>query len=267
MSLGSTASLRIIQITDPHLHAGLEGTLLGLPTQYSLDLVLDKIKQEQPQFDAVLATGDIAQDYSKEAYTRFKGILDGFNKPTRWCPGNHDLPDLMAEVAKGSDLNNPILELGDWVVVVLDSTVPKKVYGSLPPEQLQILKEAVSKYVDKHLLVTFHHHPIEMGSKWIDTIGVKNQDEFSDIVKHSKNIKAVLWGHVHQELDTEIGGVRYLATPSTCVQFAPKEEDFKVDKIGPGYRWLILNSDGSLETQVSRVQDVEFEIDYSVKGY
>jgi len=37
--------------------------------------------------------------------------------------------------------------------------------------------------------------------------------------------------------------------------------------IAPGYRWLQLNPDGSIDTKVSRVEGIEFEIDLSVKGY
>ena len=62
-------------------------------------------------------------------------------------------------------------------------------------------------------------------------------------------------------------GVSLLASPSTCVQFAPGSEEFKVGNESPGYRWLQLYPDGRLETGVSRVTGIEFVIDYTVKGY
>jgi len=77
----------------------------------------------------------------------------------------------------------------------------------------------------------------------------------------------VLWGHVHQEFDQSMQGVRWLATPSTCVQFTPRSDDFAVDSTAPGYRWLRLYDDGHIQTAVSRVQNIDFEIDYSIKGY
>ena len=40
-----------------------------------------------------------------------------------------------------------------------------------------------------------------------------------------------------------------------------------MDCASPGYRWLDLLDDGSIETGVSRVEGIEFEVDYSVKGY
>ena len=38
-------------------------------------------------------------------------------------------------------------------------------------------------------------------------------------------------GHVHQESDAVISGIRMLTTPSTCVQFAPGSEDFALDDL------------------------------------
>jgi Icc protein len=51
------------------------------------------------------------------------------------------------------------------------------------------------------------------------------------------------------------------------VQFAPGSEDFSVGSEAPGYRWLRLTRDGRVETGVSRVIGIAFEVDYSVKGY
>src|SRR5690606_20318060 len=117
------------------------------------------------------------------------------------------------------------------------------------------------------LPICFHHHPLSMGSRWIDTIGLHNADELLAIVRRHNNVRCVLWGHVHQESDQIIDGVRYLSTPSTCVQFMPGSDDFAIDTLAPGYRWLDLHPDGRVDTGVSRVEDIAFDIDYSVKGY
>ncbi|MOA49871.1 3',5'-cyclic adenosine monophosphate phosphodiesterase CpdA [compost metagenome] len=87
------------------------------------------------------------------------------------------------------------------------------------------------------------------------------------MIERFPQVKAMLWGHIHQEFDQLREQVRLLASPSTCVQFAPGSEEFQVDRSAPGYRWLRLHADGLLETGVSRVTGIDFEIDYSVKGY
>ncbi|MDO8698550.1 MAG: phosphodiesterase, partial [Pseudomonas sp.] len=112
-----------------------------------------------------------------------------------------------------------------------------------------------------------HHHPVSIGCRWMEPIGLRNADELFAVLDAYPQVRGVLWGHIHQEFDQLRNGVRLLASPSTCVQFAPGSEEFQVDQEAPGYRWLRLHADGQLETGVSRVTGIPFEVDYSVKGY
>ena len=53
---------RVVQMTDCHLFASVEGKLWGLNTEDSLRLVLDRVALEQSRIDVILATGDLSQD-------------------------------------------------------------------------------------------------------------------------------------------------------------------------------------------------------------
>lgn len=257
----------LVQITDPHLHAKSDGTLLGMNTESSLKLIIDRISAEVPDIDMILATGDIAQDSSVQAYKNFLELIKPLNAPMRWIPGNHDSRENMAEVGQGLDHGEPIVELGDWVIVLLDSVESGRVYGNLADDQFELLEESLKKYADRHVLVTFHHHPVPMNSRWIDQIGVRNRERFQALIKPYTNIRAVVCGHVHQHSDRVIDGIRYISTPSTCVQFLPESQDFGIDTLGPAYRTLTLHPDGRLDSELSRIEGVDFEIDYSQKGY
>ncbi len=260
--------LNLVQITDPHLHASQDGTLLGMNTQKGLDHILDRIQAEQDHIDLVLATGDIAQDGSVEAYRRFIQLMQPLNAPMRWTAGNHDKRDNMKTAQEGHEsVGRPFYAFDNWVVVLLDSTVPGKVYGHLAEDQLALLDQQLTQHADKHALVTFHHHPCPMGSVWMDKIGINNPDALQAVLNRHNNVRCLLWGHVHQASDRIINDIRHLSTPSTCVQFTPESTDFAVDDIGPGYRWLQLMPDGQIETGLTRIEDVDFEIDYSIKGY
>ena len=70
------------------------------------------------------------------------------------------------------------------------------------------------------------------------------------IVREHANVRGVLWGHVHQSLDSFIDGVRFMATPATCAQFVPGSANFAIDDRPPGYRVLELMPDGSIATEV-----------------
>lgn len=260
-------SVLLVQLTDSHLFAEADGKLLGLNTGDSLARVVELAVAEQPRIDLILATGDLSQDGSVASYQRFRQLAERIEAPARWCPGNHDELGAMREAARGSALMEPVLEICGWRVVMLDTLVAGSVFGMLRGDQLELLERALSEAPDHHHLVCLHHHPVSIGSRWMDRIGLRNPEALFEVLDRHDNVRALLWGHIHQAFDQSRNGVRLLATPSTGVQFTPQSEDFQVDSAAPGYRWLRLYADGRLETDVSRVSGIDFEIDYSVKGY
>jgi len=266
-SLTVEDSVLLVQLTDSHLFAEADGKLLGMNTCDSLEQVVELAIDEQPRIDLILATGDLSQDGSVASYQRFRRLAERIEAPARWCPGNHDELAAMREACRGSALMEPVLEIGGWRVVMLDTLVAGSVFGMLRNDQLELLERALSEAPDHHHLICLHHHPVSIGSRWMDTIGLRNPEALFEVLDRHRNVRALLWGHIHQEFDHWRNGVRLLASPSTGVQFAPQSEDFQVDSVAPGYRWLRLYADGQLETGVSRVSGIEFEIDYSVKGY
>ena len=93
-----------------------------------------------------------------------------------------------------------------------------------------------------------------MASRWLDRVGLTNAAEFLRVIDGHRNVRAIVWGHVHQNYDALRQGVRLLATPSTCAQFLPNADEFAVDRRPPGYRTLELHADGSLLTEVVWVE-------------
>ncbi|MEY8247963.1 MAG: 3',5'-cyclic-AMP phosphodiesterase [Bermanella sp.] len=258
---------KFIQITDCHLFAKPGGTLLGMDTQFSLDTVLQQMHQQVSDFDFFLCSGDLSQDGSIASYTRLKQQLEKDGKPQYWLPGNHDDRSNMLSVVSAQQEMVSVIKKGKWQIILLDSQVPGCVFGNLAQSQLDILNDALAADASSHTMLVMHHQPIPMGCEWIDNQQIKNGDALLAIVQRHPNVKVVLWGHVHQDSDREINGVRFISTPSTCVQFTPYSSDFGVDEKGPGYRWMELHDDGSIKTGVNRVEDIEFTVDYSGKGY
>ena len=257
----------LVQLTDSHLFADADGKLLGMNTTDSLQRVIELAADEQPRIDLILATGDLSQDGSVASYQRFRERACAIDAPARWCPGNHDELAAMQQACHGSALLEPVLDIGAWRVVMLDTLVAGAVFGRLRSEQLELLERSLREAPERHHLVCLHHHPVAIGSAWMDSIGLQNPQALFEVLDRHANVRALLWGHVHQEFDGWRNGVRLLASPSTGVQFTPHSERFHVDTRAPGYRWLRLHADGRLDTAVSRVQGVAFEVDDSVTGY
>ena len=257
----------VVQLSDSHLFANADGRLLGMKTDDSLQQVMRAVATEQPNIDLLLCSGDISQDGSILSYQRFAGMVKTLAAPMRWFAGNHDERLALQQVCAKTDWLESIYNMGAWRIVLLDSSVAYKVHGELAEEQLYILEQALATAGERYVLIGLHHHPVPIQSRWMDAIGLHNAADMRSIISRYSNVKAVVWGHVHQEFDQQINGVRWLAAPSTCVQFAPLSEDFAVDNKAPGYRWLRLYEDGQLQSSVSRVENIDFEIDYSIKGY
>ena len=266
-SLASDRPVLLVQLSDSHLFAEEDGKLLGMDTCDSLQRVIALVEQEQPRIDLVLATGDLSQDGSLASYQRFRQLTDSLAPQVRWFPGNHDEPAAMQAACAGTALLDSVLDIGQWRIILLDSSIVGAVPGYFAEEQLSLLDQALDSAGARHVLVSFHHHPVSIGCRWMEPIGIRNPQALFARLAGRSQVKALLWGHVHQEFDQQLHGMRLLASPSTCVQFAPGSEDFQVDHEAPGYRWLRLHDDGRLDTGVSRVTGIDFEIDYSVKGY
>ncbi|WP_433772056.1 3',5'-cyclic-AMP phosphodiesterase [Pseudomonas putida] len=266
-TLTTTDTALLVQLSDSHLFAEADAALLGMNTRDSLQKVIDLVRMQQPRIDLILATGDLSQDGTLESYQQFRDATRQLDAPARWIPGNHDEPLIMAEAAVESALLESVVDIGNWRVTLLDSAVPGSVPGYLRDDQLQLLARSLSEAPQRHHLVCFHHHPVSIGCAWMEPIGLRNPDALFAVLDRFPQVRAVLWGHVHQEIDQLRNDVRLMASPSTCIQFEPGSEDFKVGEQAPGYRWLRLLPDGRLETGVERVTGFDFQVDYGSNGY
>ena len=261
---------RIIQITDPHLFKDTNGELLGINTQASFSQVLSEIQQQQYDYDLVLATGDLVQDNSDEGYLRFRQEVKALNnKMVFWIPGNHDFQPKMFEILKEDSVSaKKHILLGDkWQILLLDSQVQGVPHGQLEAEELAWLKLKLQEHPERYSLVVLHHHLLSTGSAWLDQHNLRNANELAEVLAPFKNVKALLYGHIHQQVDSEWLGYQVMATPSTCIQFKAASNTFALDVAQPGWREIDLHADGHIETRVKRIQQASFLPNLQVEGY
>jgi 3',5'-cyclic-AMP phosphodiesterase len=243
--------LRLLQLTDSHLRADRRGTLKGWRTLDSLELALHKALEDRQAPDAILATGDLSQDGSRESYRHFREVVGGVGVPVFCIPGNHDDPDAMAAELSSAPFHycaNPAF--GAWRLVMLSTWDGDRGGGRLTDEELGRLGRALDEFTEPHLLVVLHHHPVPVGS-WLDQVALDNAAEFLAVTDECPRVRGIVWGHVHQAHDARRNGVRLLGTPSTCFQFLPHVAQSELDPAGgPGWRWLELGADGQIDSSV-----------------
>ncbi|MBM7070684.1 3',5'-cyclic-AMP phosphodiesterase [Shewanella sp. 202IG2-18] len=263
----------IVQITDTHLFGEPTGELLGVNTNDSLNAVVALIAKNSHQTDALLATGDISQDYTPQSYQNFIQSISGLQAPCHFSPGNHDEWQMMqTQLAASAPMasENQII-FDNWQILLLNSTIPKKPSGYIEDSEFAFIERAIHQHPEKHVLIAMHHNPVKVDCKWLDQHWLQNGDEFLQRVSQYSQVKGLLWGHIHQEFDRTFEGqhhpIRMLASPSTCIQFTPRSNHFALDGLQPGYRLLELKADGSIYSTVYRVQGDRFSPENEVSGY
>jgi Icc protein len=261
--------VRVIQFTDCHLGPVESESLLGLNTDQSLEDVLQLIQQKESSIDQLLCTGDVASAGHSDGYQRFHQLVRRyFKQPLAWLPGNHDSSEIMSVSAQAMGIETRLVNAGNWLIVMLDSSVPDQVYGHLEAGELDYLSYVLRhNEQNKPVMVCLHHQPVAVGSEWIDQYIVRNAAALFELIDQFPQVKIVSCGHVHQEFSAKRKGVDLLATPSTCVQFKPLCDKFTVDTQMPGYRWFQLFDDGTFSTGVHRVTGKSYVIDYKSAGY
>jgi len=245
-------AVQLLQVTDTHLFADSASELYNVNSAATLGAVLaDAMGSGDRPPDAIVATGDIAEDHSVAAYVRFREALSVPGLPVYCLPGNHDDPAAMAATLDSDRFQfcGHVL-LGDWLLVMLNSHVPREVRGRLSPAELSRLETVIGQHRGRPTLVGVHHPPVPLGSRWLDRLGLENAGDLFSLLDRHDQVRGVLCGHVHQECDTRRGPVRVMTTPSTCAQFLPRTEQCVMDQRPPGYRWLRLHADGTIESEV-----------------
>lgn len=265
--MSPVSSLLIAQITDIHLFARTEGNLLGLQTSESFQAILEQVNTLERRPDLLLLTGDLSQDGTVMSYKLLETMLQPLGIPVYCIPGNHDCPTTMQKLLTRSPFRpEKSFQVGGWQLLLLNSSVPGCVHGYISPESLDWLDQELCRLPDTPALIAFHHPPFQVGSAWMDEIGLRNAQELFDVCDRHPQVKLALFGHIHQEFYQGRHGIAYLGAPSTCIQFKPNTPDFTLDEQPPGFRLITLYPNGAWETQVERIA-YSCELDLAAAGY
>lgn len=250
-------NVRIVQITDTHLFKDPEGVLAGVQTWQTFRAVLAQIARQQPDFDYLILTGDLAQDEAPETYRMLRDELGDCLERCRIIPGNHDDPASLRETfpelfpADGDRLTFSVSTDG-WKIIGLDSHLPGETKGRIGAGQLEWLETELATDPGAQVLLFVHHPPVAIKVEWLDRIGLEGASELIELIESSPQVKVICAGHVHQEFNGAIGHAAVYTTPSTCVQYSARAKK-TVDTSAAGYRVFELGD--SHRTKVHRLSE------------
>ena len=246
--------LRIVQITDCHLPADRGQTYRGIYPRDNLQALLRKVRAWKP--DLLLATGDLSEDGSPASYEALKQLFNALGLPVLALPGNHDDPVALATTFPGSPVDSvQATEHGDWQIIRLNSCIPGEPHGRLGESTLEQLEQVLERGKGRPRLLAVHHQPLMANSPWIDKYRLIEPDAFLHMVDRHTDVKAVVWGHIHQVFEQERAGTAMLGGPSSAINGIPGAEKFTPDSAGPACRWLELKVDGAIQTGIIYLSD------------
>jgi len=252
-----TSCHTIMQLSDTHLCADKNESLQDVATWETLTNVLSHSTSKFPHADLYVVTGDLSHDGSARSYRNMKDLFADVEKTFYVIPGNHDdLQKILSVLLSENTRLKRYIDLGAWRIVFVNSQVQGEEFGFVKsPEIRNIRKKRGSD--GQNILVCMHHPPVALGSHWIDKSRLRNAMELINAIEETAGTKVLVWGHAHQEYAATRNGLIMLGAPSTCAQFKPGTDGFELDHIAPGYRAIRLYDNGTVESEVVRVDQRE----------
>ncbi|MFJ9708334.1 metallophosphoesterase [Streptomyces sp. NPDC101234] len=224
--------MRILHLSDTHLDRTDAPNKRGVNATASLRLMLDELRHLQG-LDAVVVTGDLADDGAVEAYTTLRTLIGAYAQargiPAIYTTGNHDEREAFAKVlgsghlaADGTDRAELVFgpeeraavsSVGGRRFVTLDSLVPGKVYGRLGTAQLEWLREVLRGPAERGTVLAFHHPPFALGlSATQQAFGLRDPGDLAAVLRGS-DVRVILAGHYHLQLFGLLESVPVWVTP------------------------------------------------------
>ncbi|MES1158383.1 MAG: phosphodiesterase [Terricaulis silvestris] len=211
----------VAQISDMHIRAAARDD--GFDPVADLKRALQQIRALEP--DVIVATGDLVNDARGDEYPVLAEAMKDAPAPFYLVPGNHDdrarlrsaFPD-HAYLPKNGRLSYTI-EDHPVRIVALDEIVPGETAGDFAEDCAAWLDDTLRAAPFRPTLIALHHPPFLTGDRLLDTIGLKHQDRFADIVRRNPQVGLIICGHHHRPVLGHVGHVPAVASPSTAWSF------------------------------------------------
>ena len=252
----SNPPIRLLQISDCHLVSDPGADFFGRNPMKTLAQVTGYIEKHEAAVNAILTTGDISHDGSHESYAILAEHFSRLNAPVYSLAGNHDvLPNFHEALNTGLLSTAGHFIVHNWLVIMLDSVIvgDESGRGRVSDTELQRLEELLAIHPDKHTLLAVHHQPVAVTSEWMDTMKIINSETLFEKLAAHPQVRGILCGHIHHDFHVQVNNINVMSCPSTCHQFLPASDEFAIDPIAPGYRWLELTDSGTFTTGVIRI--------------
>ncbi len=211
-----------------------------------------------------VVTGDLVDRGQPDEYAIAIDRLGEIPTPVTVLPGNHDFHvPLTASVPRPGISMDRTLRIGPWLFVLADSNgdgrqldadgrlvdKPDRIEsnGRLGPAEVSWIEEMIRASDAAHVWIWSHHPPSMSGAFASPALDA----EFEGLVARNPTIRGVGGGHVHTDLDAEIGGRPVHVCPAQTINFDLR----RWTTLPPGYRTYEFHDDGSVVSRCHLLDD------------
>jgi 3',5'-cyclic-AMP phosphodiesterase len=240
---GQYALVLLAQVSDTHLLSDPRVSVWGQNPAENLASVMNAL----PPVDAIVVTGDIADDGTIEAYRLADALTQRSARRRYFIAGNHDDSAAMAAVF-GEVEDWRLVELSEhWTLGLLNSQWIGHEAGCVTDRTLARLRSGLDR-VETHVVLCLHHPPLSPCPQ--PDCGLIGSDRLLRVLRRGP-VRVVLSGHVHQHFEASYEGITFLGAPSTFSQLRHGGNPHYTDTgEPPGAQLLDLHDDGDIDHQI-----------------
>ena len=234
----------IVQISDPHIG----WTTPGARPEERLRAAVEAIGALERTPDAVVVTGDIANDGTDEQYATAQALLAPLRAPVHVLPGNHDDRARMRAAfdlpGEGDAPIRYVADTPDLRLVACDTQIPGRGEGAVDDDAVGWLERTLAES-NRPTIVALHHPPIATGVRAFDDFGIDaaQRAALAATLDRHPHVQRVIAGHLHRAITGTTGRTPVFVCPSTDLQLAldlSGNPDFVVTREPPAFAVHLL---------------------------
>jgi 3',5'-cyclic-AMP phosphodiesterase len=213
----------LLHISDTHLIGG-DGALYGaVDADGLLGELLQQLKHSGLRPDAIIFTGDLADQGERDAYRKLRAVVEPIaaelGAELVWVMGNHDnraeLRRLLLDEAPSMAPLDRVRMVDGLRIVTLDTSVPGHHYGEVSGSQLDWLAEHLATPAPDGTILALHHPPIPSVLDLAVTVELRDQAGLGHVLKGT-DVRAILAGHLHYSTNATFVGIPVSVASATC---------------------------------------------------
>lgn len=213
----------LVHLSDTHLVGGDIPVAGTLDSEARLRKVIDTLEATGARPEALVFTGDLANNGEAMAYERLREMIEPaalrMGAQVIWAMGNHDDRENFREGLLDEAPSTEPVDRTYWVgglrIITVDTTVPGLHHGAFTEAQLAWLGHQLETPAPDGTILAMHHPPVPSVQALAVLVELRGQAALADVVRGT-DVRAILAGHLHYSTFSSFAGIPVSVASATC---------------------------------------------------